>query len=98
MESQSEDIEFTILHRFEYFFSLKDDKGIFRTNKFQSCMFVILAETREQADEYLKKEVDTAFAYKIEDLSDYKCNLSDTVYSSDAWNSGLLFYDIKPVN
>ena len=98
MESQSEVVQFTILHRFEYFFTLKDDKGIFRTHKTLSCKFVILAETRNKADETLKREIDTAFKSTMEDLSNYTCNESEERYSSENWNSGLLFYDIKPVD
>ena len=96
MESPVED-KFDILNRYEYTFKVKDDKGVFRTNKTLSCKFVIIAKTAEEADDYLKREIYTAFAAKIEDLKDYKRDDTSITYSSGSWNSGLLFYDVDPV-
>ena len=96
MESPVE-VKFDTLHRFEYSFKVKDDKGLFRTYKTLSCRFVILAKTAEEADDCLKREIYTAFAAKIEDLKDYKRDDTSITYSSGSWNSGLLFYDVGPV-
>ena len=96
MESPKE-IEFDILHRFEYSFKVRDDKGLFRTYKTLSCKFVILAKTAEEADECLKKEIYTAFIKTIEDLEDYKRYDSPITYSSGKWKQGLLYYDVDPV-
>ena len=91
------EVKFDILNRYEYTFKVKDDKGVFRTNKTLLCKFVIIAKTAEEADECLKREIYTAFAAKIEDLKDYKRDDTSITYSSGSWNSGLLFYDVDPV-
>ena len=96
MESPVE-VKFDTLHRFEYSFKVKDDKGVFRTYKTLSCKFVILAKTAEEADECLKREIYTAFIKTIEDLEDYKRYDSPITYSSGKWKQGLLFYDVGPV-
>lgn len=96
MESPVE-VKFDILNRYEYTFKVKDDKGVFRTNKTLSCKFVILAKTAEEADECLKREIYTAFIKTIEDLEDYKRYDSPITYSSGKWKQGLLYYDVDPV-
>ena len=93
MESPVEAALYTLYGRHEYFFSLKDDKGLFRTNKTLLCTYVILAESKEEADKCLEREIDIAFKSKIEDLSNYQYSLSDAVYSSEKWKKGLLYYD-----
>ena len=96
MESPVE-VKFDILNRYEYTFKVKDDKGVFRTNKTLLCNFVIIAKTAEEADECLKKEIYTAFIKTIEDLEDYNRYDSPITYSC-LWNSsGLLYYDSEPV-
>ena len=96
MESPIE-VKFDTLHGFEYFFKIKDDKGVFRTYKTMSCRIVILAKTAEEADECLKREIYTAFIKTIEDLEDYKRYDSPITYSSGKWKQGLLYYDVDPV-
>lgn len=96
MESPVE-VKFDILNRYEYTFKVKDDKGVFRTNKTLLCKFVILAKTAEEADECLKREIYTAFIKTIEDLEDYKRYDSPITYSSGKWKQGLLYYDVDPV-
>ena len=97
MESPIE-VKFDTLHGFEYFFKIKDDKGVFRTYKTLSCKCVILAKTAEEADECLKREIYTAFIKTIEDLEDYKRYDSPITYPSSKWSQGLLYYDAGPVN
>ena len=96
MESPVE-VKFDILNRYEYTFKVKDDKGVFRTNKTLLCKFVILAKTAEEADGCLKMEIYTAFIKTIEDLEDYKRYDSPITYSSSKWKHGLLYYDADPV-
>lgn len=97
METSLEPEESVYFNRHEYRFALKDDKGLFRSNKTLMCKYIILAESKEKADECLKREIDIAFKATIEDLSNYSYILSDVVYSSDSWKPGLLYYDQRPV-
>ena len=56
METSLEPEESFYFNRHEYRFTLKDDKGLFRSNKTLMCKYIILAESKEKADECLKRE------------------------------------------